>query len=250
MPQPLISIITVCYNAAASIGDTLRSVCGQSWPRLEYIIIDGASSDGTLDIIRQYEDRISRIVSEKDKGIYDAMNKGLQLASGEFVLFMNAGDVFHTNDTIEKAFTPGGDYDIRYGETLFIYPDNRPAGLMSEVRHRRLPRQLHWKSMRYGMCVGHQAIFVRRSLAPLFDPEHPSSGDIDWLIRILKKTRPERTLNTGLVIADFRLDGHSQQYLRISLRDRYRVLKKHYGFLPNLWNHAFIFLKAAWYKIF
>jgi len=250
MNRPLISIITVCYNAAPVIGVTLQSVCGQSWPELEYIIVDGASTDATMEIVRKYEKHIRRIVSEKDQGIYDAMNKGLQLATGEFVLFMNAGDVFHSPDTIEKAFAVPGDYDLRYGETLFVNAAGEPLGTMSVIRHRKLPRQLSWRSMRFGMVVGHQSVFVRRRIAPLFDLAHPSSGDIDWLIRTLKNTRPGRTFNTGLIISDFRLDGFSQQQRSLSHKDRYRVLKKHHGLLPNLLNHAFIFLKAAWFRIF
>lgn len=250
MNGPLISIITVCYNAEAAIEVTLRSVTEQTYPNIEYLIVDGASKDATLAVMEKYKSRIARVVSEKDKGIYDAMNKGLALATGEFVLFMNAGDTFHAADTVEQAFAIPGDYDVRYGETRFVNEDGTPAGLMSQLRNRKLPTKLHWKSMQYGQLVGHQSIFVRRSLAPLYSLDYLYAADTDWKVNILKKTTPERTLNTGLVIADFKLDGFSQKNVKRSWKDRYQVLKNQYGFLPNLFNHAVIVGKAAFHKLF
>ena len=99
---PLISIVTVSYNAAATIEDAIRSVLQQTYPHIEYIVIDGGSKDGTVDLLRRYDTQISHWVSEPDKGIYDAMNKGIALATGEYIGFLNADDFFANNDSVQK----------------------------------------------------------------------------------------------------------------------------------------------------
>ena len=100
----LISVVTVSYNAVSTIEQTILSVINQTYPNVEYIIIDGGSTDGTVDIIKKYADKIAYWVSEPDKGIYDAMNKGVVVATGEWINFMNAGDIFTDSDVIDKLF--------------------------------------------------------------------------------------------------------------------------------------------------
>src|SRR5690606_4665890 len=107
--KPALSVITVVYNNVKDIERTILSVINQTYKNIEYIIIDGVSTDGTLDIIHQYSEKISHIVSEPDKGIYDAMNKGLSVATGDYVLFMNSGDEIYAHDTVEKVFTSSDD---------------------------------------------------------------------------------------------------------------------------------------------
>ena len=121
---PLISVVTVCFNAAATIEETIQSVLGQTYPKVEYIIIDGGSTDGTVDIIKRYADRLAYWVSEPDKGIYDAMNKGIAAASGDYINFMNAGDKFH-NEKVLSDFAPYIDRtsDIVYGNFIRAYQD-------------------------------------------------------------------------------------------------------------------------------
>src|SRR5690606_38456206 len=117
------SVITVVYNHVRDIERTLLSVLGQTYPNIEYIIVDGASTDGTLDILKNYESRFAKLISERDQGIYDAMNKGLHHATGDYVLFMNAGDEIYSNDTVSKIFAHEPDADIYYGETE-MYDDH------------------------------------------------------------------------------------------------------------------------------
>ena len=101
-PSPKFSVITVTYNAEKVLEDTVQSVISQTYHHVEYIIIDGASKDGTLEIVDRYRDRIHQLVSEPDKGLYDAMNKGIALATGDYLCFLNAGDSFHEDDTLQK----------------------------------------------------------------------------------------------------------------------------------------------------
>ena len=119
--QPKITIITICYNAEACIERTILSVINQTYPNIEYIIIDGNSTDNTLQIVEKYKDKITKIISEPDKGIYDAMNKGLRITTGDWVNFMNAGDSFYSNDVLGKVFCQ--DYSgisVIWGDAMLI----------------------------------------------------------------------------------------------------------------------------------
>ena len=123
-PTPKFSVITVTYNAAAVLEDTIQSVILQTYHHVEYIIVDGASKDGTLAIVDRYRDRIARVVSEPDKGLYDAMNKGIELATGDYLCFLNAGDSFHEDDTLQQMVhtlsTQAELPDVLYGETELV----------------------------------------------------------------------------------------------------------------------------------
>lgn len=124
--KPKVSIITVCYNAVDLIEDTLKSVLNQTYSDIEYIVIDGGSKDGTKDIIKKYESRVARFISEPDKGIYDAMNKGIALSTGEWINFMNAGDVFVNDTVVEDVFSHAIQKNVGliYGNVLVNYPGN------------------------------------------------------------------------------------------------------------------------------
>jgi len=151
MFQPKLSIITIVYNNMHHIERTMLSILYQTYPNIENIIIDGLSTDGTVDIIKKYESRISKFISEKDNGIYDAMNKGLALATGDYVLFMNSGDEIYTKDTIANVFASAEDADIYYGETEMINDNGQSLG----QRRHKAPKQLNWRSFKYGMSVSH-----------------------------------------------------------------------------------------------
>ena len=123
-PTPKFSVITVTYNAASVLEDTIQSVISQTYHHVEYIIVDGASKDGTLSIVDRYRDRITRVVSEPDRGLYDAMNKGIRLATGDYLCFLNAGDSFHEDDTLQQmvhTLTSLTELpDVIYGETALV----------------------------------------------------------------------------------------------------------------------------------
>ncbi|MDR1645488.1 MAG: glycosyltransferase [Tannerellaceae bacterium] len=247
MKPPVFSIITVTYNAAHCLEETISSVLKQTHPQIEYLIIDGASTDGTVDIIRQYEDRISLWVSEADKGLYDAMNKGLQKATGDYVWFLNAGDRLYSADTVRQisllqksAALP----DIIYGETALMNEKGEALGL----RRLKAPEVLTWKSFRMGMKVCHQSFIVKRTVAPLFDLQYRYSSDFDWCIRCMKKAGT--IFNTHLILSDFLDGGLSTIRRKTSLKERYHIMCKYYGAtsttLLHLW-FAIRFYSAKWF---
>lgn len=249
---PLLSIVTVTWNAAHLLEGTIHSVLEQTYPHIEYLIIDGASTDHTPIILQLVESanrrlisgKRLRILSETDEGLYDAMNKGQRMASGDFLLFLNAGDRLFERNTIEKMMrlaTP--ETDVLFGEVMLVSPTRRHLGTRSEMTTQVLPKKLHWESLRMGMVVCHQAFVPRRAVAPEYMPAN-LAADIDWVISILKKSR--KNIHTDLVVAEYLIGGLSKKKHGQSLKDRYRVLKKHYGFWPNLWAHVKILWRRFW----
>jgi glycosyltransferase involved in cell wall biosynthesis len=241
--SPRLSIITVVYNNVAAIERTILSIINQTYPHIEYIIIDGNSTDGTLEVISKYLSRVSKLVSEKDAGIYDAMNKGLELATGDYVLFMNSGDEIYSNTTVEEVFASSDDADIYYGETEMFDENWKSLG----QRRHKAPAKLTHESFKYGMSVSHQAIYVRRSIAGLYNTEYKLSADIDWILNALQ--RASKVVNTHRYVAKYLIGGMSKKKHRESLMERFRIFSKHYGLLPNVFNHGAIALKLLFYYI-
>ncbi|MBR0533521.1 MAG: glycosyltransferase [Bacteroidales bacterium] len=232
------TIITICYNASATIERTLRSVTGQTWTDKEYIIVDGASKDSTLEIISRYRDNIDILVSEPDKGLYDAMNKGLKLATGDYVLFMNAGDRFHEDTTLEQIAAQVQKLDklpgVIYGNTALT----NMAGEIYGMRRLNPPEHLDWKSFKNGMLVCHQAFYARRDIAEPYDLRYRFSADVDWCIRVMKKA--DTLHNTHLIVADYLEDGSGVTIdnRKASLKERFAIMRRHYGLPSTLLHHA------------
>ncbi len=243
-----LSIITVVLNDVEHIEDTILSVINQDFDSIEYIVIDGQSTDGTLDILYKYSTHIDQLVSEKDNGLYDAMNKGLGLASGKYVLFLNSGDQLFDNQTISKIFASHPDADVYYGDAQIIAPDGTVRGL----RRLRPPEHLSWKSLRKGMLVSHQAFVARRELCPEFDLGYRFSADYDWMIKVLR--RAMTIINTGLVIVKYLDEGLTKKNLTRSLKERFRIMSKNYGFVPTVIRHigfaarlGYFYTKNRWF---
>ncbi len=239
---PSFSVITVCYNAEAVIEDTIQSVISQTYHHVEYIIIDGASTDRTLAIVNRYRDRISRVVSEPDKGLYDAMNKGMAMATGDYLCFLNAGDSFHEDDTLQRVAHSlhecAGLPDVIYGETELVDSEGH------FVRMRRLsaPENLNWKSFRQGMLVCHQAFMPRRILAVPYDLRYRFSADFDWCIRIMKKAATFH--HTHLTLIDYLDEGMTTRNHKASLRERFRIMTHHYGLPSTIIHHLWFVIRA------
>jgi glycosyltransferase involved in cell wall biosynthesis len=238
---PVLSVITIVYNNVSHIERTLLSVLNQTYPHIEYIVIDGASTDGTLQVIEKYKDRIAKLISEPDKGIYDAMNKGLTHATGEYVLFMNSGDEIYAPETVANVFASANNADIYYGETEMI---NEKGESLGQRRH-KAPEKFTWRSFKYGMCVSHQAIYVKRSLVEPYDPRYQLSADIDWIIRAAKKAKT--IVNVNQYVAKYLVGGMSKAKHRQSLLERFDIMKRYYGLLPTVFNHFIIAYNLGWY---
>ncbi len=243
MFQPKLSVITIVYNNVRDIERTLLSVLNQTYPNIEYIVVDGASTDGTLELLKKYEYKLSKLITEKDQGIYDAMNKGLALATGDYVLFMNSGDELYAPDTVEKIFAAEPDADIYSGETEMSDEHWRSLGR----RRHQAPERFTWKSFRFGMSVSHQAIYIKRSLTEPYDLQYQLSSDIDWVIKCAKKAK--KITRVADYVAKYLVGGMSKKRHRQSLKERFQIFSKHYGLIPNLVNHLIIAVKLALYYL-
>jgi glycosyltransferase involved in cell wall biosynthesis len=241
--QPKLSVITIVYNNVRDIERTMLSVLNQTYSNIEYIIIDGNSTDGTKDIIYKYKDKLAQFISEKDNGIYDAMNKGLALATGDYVLFMNSGDEIYAPVTVAEVFDSQPGADIYYGETEMFTAQWISMG----QRRHQAPESFNWQSFKYGMSISHQAIYVKRSLAEPYDLQYQYSADIDWIIKAAKNS--SNIVNTHSYVAKYLVGGISKQKHMESLEERFRIFTKYYGFASNVINHFWIAVNLAQYYI-
>ena len=241
-----ISIITVTYNAASVLKRTLDSVKAQSWQQIEHLIIDGASKDETISMAETYKAQCPYevvILSEPDKGLYDAMNKGLRLATGDYLVFLNAGDTLHAADTLETIVRsaqplPG----VLYGDTAIT----DEQGNFLHLRRLRPPKKLSWKSFRQGMLVCHQAFYALTDIAKdlPYDPRYRYSADVDWCIRVMKEAQKRQLplVNTQAILADYQEEGQTTIHHRDSLKERFDVMRRHYGLFSTVIMHVwFVF---------
>lgn len=232
-PQPLISVITITFNAAGVVRPTIESLCAQTFRNFEHIVIDGDSSDNTLDIVRALSPQ-TRILSEPDRGIYDAMNKGLRMARGKYLLFLNAGDSLHSPETLSLyAEAADKNPDIIYADTVIVGSSRRILG----PRHLSAPARLTLSSFSGGMLVCHQAFMMRRSLAPEYDTRYRFSADYDWTVRCIAASSPDRCINLETVAIDYLADGTTDRNHLRSLRERLKIMCRHYGTFPTLLRH-------------
>ena len=244
-----ITYVTITYNAASVLQRTLDSVLSQDYPDILHLIIDGASTDDTMQLVNDYIERSNaaenghriQVTSEPDKGIYDAMNKGLRSITGDYVCFLNAGDFLPASDTVSRIVEKVGDQSpaVLYGDTDIVDGEGR------FLHHRRLapPEHLSWKSFRQGMLVCHQAFYARTdfAIATPYDLRYRYSADVDWCIRVMKAAAKEKVplLNLKMVVANYTEEGQTTLHHRDSLWERYHVMERHYGriqtFLLHLW---------------
>lgn len=258
MPPLKITVATVTYNAGPLIGRTISSVEEQSYPNVEHLIVDGNSQDETLELIHHYQERnsVSAVrheivcISEPDKGIYDAMNKALDMATGHYIIFLNAGDTFHSTDTLALAAqAAGAEQNVRKAPAV-LYGDTHLVNDQGQfVRRRRLtpPEQLTWQSFKSGMLVCHQAFFARTDIARLqrYNLRYRLSADYDWCIRIMRDAEAKHLALTNLhaVVANYLSEGMTTRHHRASLIERFLIMAHHYGLLTALAQHAWFVIR-------
>lgn len=241
--EPKFSIITVTYNASRVIEPTLASVSAQSYGNIEYLLIDGGSTDDTIAKAKNSGIEFAHIVSEKDNGLYDAMNKGMALATGDYLCFLNAGDAFHSPYVLEKiaAIATAGEElpHVLYGETVEVDIERK----FMRMRRLQAPENLTWKSFKQGMLVCHQAFYARRDIVPIYDLKYRYSADVDWCIKVMKQSK--KMVNVNMVVVDYLQNGLSLQNHRASLIERFRVMSSHYGLFSTLLHHLWFVVRAV-----
>ena len=233
--RPLISVITITYNAADTLPLTMESVAEQTFRDFEHIVVDGASTDDTITLARKLGRPELRIVSEPDNGLYHAMNKGIKLARGRYLIFLNSGDRFHSADTLKayaEAITERNP-DIIYGETDIVDIEGKKIG----PRHLSVPDILTVDSFSKGMLICHQAFMVRKDIAPLYDTDYRFSADYDWCIRCIKASRAGDRVNLRRVTIDYLADGMTEKNKKASLMERFKIMAAHYGSMKAVAAH-------------
>ncbi len=239
-----ISIITVVRNAPQALELTLSALKRLTYPNVELVVIDGNSTDTTHDIIARHSDALGYWVSEPDGGLYDAMNKGIRAASGDYLWFINAGDLPYDDGVLDRIFMEDNTQlsDVYYGEAMITSENGEELGL----RKKRLPRTLGWRSLWRGMVVCHQGFIARKEIAPPYDTNYRFASDIDWVIKVLKNSTT--ITNTGQILCKFAEGGISTINRKASLKERFRIMRQHYGLLPTLLYHVYIFASAPFSK--
>jgi len=225
MSKPPLTIITVCYNEAHRIGRTVDSLTAQTSRSFEWIVVDGASTDGTLDLLQRYQPHISCLISEPDHGLYDAMNKGIEMATGEYILFLNAGDFLQNREVVTAFHKRAGTADIVVGNMHIVYPDGREKDRKSSEKS--LDRELlYWRSF------DHQVTFIKRALFEKFgtyDLSFRIMADWEFFARVVVRHGASvEPWDHCVSVYTFdgisaRLENRQQLY-----RERQRIRKMHY----------------------
>ena len=247
--QPLVSVITVVFNGEQFLERTLSSVIKQTYPNIEYIIIDGGSTDKTIDIIRKYEDKIAHWVSEKDNGIYDAMNKGIKRAKGKWINFMNAGDYYYDHNVLEKIsnlFIRQNE-GIIYGKTI-VYQNNKP------IKNKPIKNFAFTKLNLLLLGTGvlcHQAMFVNKNTIIPYSDKYLLKGELDWYFNLLNNSKFYTKLKLPVVY--YLAGGIGVQQSRLNTKEKFQLLWDRYliiGILLALPMHLYYKIKQQYSRHF
>lgn len=241
-----ISIITVCLNSENLIEKTIKSIINQTYPNIEYIIIDGKSTDNTLGVIKKYESHVNILVSEKDNGVYDAMNKGAHLANGDLIYFLNSGDYLYDDKILEKIASEAEKNnlcEIFYGDILYYNS--------SGSKYYSGPKNSIVEIISRG--INHQSIFTRKSAfekCGYFDTKYKIFADYDWLLRCLIKYQTKIN-KIEIPISYYLRGGLSDNYIKDYMHEKYEIITNYSKFdqlLKYARLHPFGFLNYLKYK--
>lgn len=223
-----ISIVTICFNNEREIKATIESVMNQSYPNIEYIIKDGGSKDGTLAIVEKYRERIAKVISEPDKGLYDAINTGIQAATGDVVGLIHAGDQLHDKEVIADIakFFEENDVDVMYGYSRIVDGNGKAKRLNKSPEYSK-------RFVKWGWMPSHQSIYVKRELFEKFGyytQNVGGSGDYEWFLNYFYKHANELKIKRNdRYIVRFTLGGQSTRNMAS------RVQKKNRDTLRQCW---------------
>lgn len=241
------SVVTVCYNACATLEETIRSVAAQTYPNIEYVVIDGGSTDGTQDILSTCDDIIDKWVSEPDEGLYQAMNKGLKAASGDFIGFLNADDRFASSDALEAVA-----YTAKATEADCILADTAILSAQKPDRVKRFysARSFRPWQFRFGHMPPHPSTYVRRDLLMKlggFDAEFPISADFDLMLRLYKELNPKVAYLPKTLVA-MRGGGVTTRGMSSNVSINQQVLASCRK--QGVWSHPVAIWSKYFFKIF
>lgn len=238
LDQPKISIITVVYNDATNLEKTILSIATQNYNNKEHIIIDGGSTDGSIDILKKYESQIAYWKSEPDNGIYDGMNKGIKAASGEWLNFLNAGDTYVNENILPTIFSNqvGDDIYLCYGDTN-VYSASRKF-----IKQMKAKPYSWWALIFWGSRIFcHQAIFIRKEFCILYNHNLQLKGELDWYFNLYKKNNKKEVLHIHQPIVNYFLGGTGDRHYWKNQQERFEVLNRHVGLLGILISLPIIF---------
>lgn len=229
MEEVKISVVTVVYNGVESIENTILSVRNQTYDNIEYVIIDGGSTDGSLYIIKKYQDKISFWVSEPDNGIYDALNKGIKYATGDYIIFMNCGDLFFSNETLKNVYLSGMNEDVIYGDTVVDTKDEKQFSKAKEI-----------ENIKYGMVFCHQSVFVKLDIMKKynFNLIYKLASDYDFFM-FLYATEKYSFKKIDEIICIYDNFGASRSLL--TLKEKFIISKLYNPFSISMMTHYFDF---------
>lgn len=246
--KPLVSIVTITFNSERFLEQTFQSVMGQDYPNIEYVIVDGGSTDGTVDIIKKHEDRIAKWVSEPDDGISDAMNKGITMSTGEIIGMIHSDDYYADPTVIGRVvegFSISDDIKLLYGVQDYVHPET------GEV-YFSWGRKTDPSEIKKHMYLPHPTVFCRREVyekAGLFRTDYRYAMDYEWAMRVIEMTDPHFLDYRIAVMRDM---GHSGKNFRSTLGETSRALREHgyYGALliNMLRNFVKLFLERVGLK--
>jgi len=224
LEKPLISVVTVVYNGELYLEQTIKSVIDQSYDNIEYIIIDGGSTDSTLDIVKKYEDKIDYWISEPDHGIYNAMNKGITLTTGKYIGFLNADD-WYNYDAIENIV-----FSLHKNDPVFIFAN---VDFYSHDNIFTETMSANIENYKRTMPFGHPSLFVKNTLIQkiLFDEQYPTASDYDFICKLILEKYPYLYLDKSIV--NFRLGGISTT--ANTDKELFTIRYKHFGFVTALY---------------
>ena len=229
MPAPILSIITVCYNARDGLHATLENVLQQTWTRFEYLVIDGGSADGTVSLLKQSSERFAQqqipfqYISEPDQGIYDAMNKGTKIAKGTWLLFLNAGDLLASPHILEQVFSKPCNSSIIYGDTLCVYQKSQ-----------KLYPALPLENIIHEMAFCHQSAFIRRSLLleRPYDISYKICADHHFFLSMYLK---EKEFDyRPIPVSIYEISGYSDKNKLAAHREQHRMQRELHVFRPTI----------------
>ena len=226
--MPAFTIITVCLNIASTIRRTCESIVNQTFQDFQWIVVDGASTDGTLDILKEYSNRIDILISEPDKGIYNAMNKGIRLVNGEYINFMNGGDEFYDNNVLKNVYESNNNKDVIYGGINII--DNSENGNVIV----NIPTTIPDKRKFYQWSIHHQSTFIKTNVQKKypFNEQYKICADYDFFVKILFKGYTFAIIPT--IIAKFYSGGYGCINHEKALQENEVIRKKYYRIFDKL----------------